>query len=55
MNDKEMVKHIKELTRVIERQAEYAQQMNATLASINRIIASILLRLGRLEGFKNDE
>jgi hypothetical protein len=54
MNEKEMVAHIKALTRVIERQAEYAEQVNRSALSISRQIANIMSRLTKLEGYKSN-
>lgn len=54
MNEKEMTQHIKALTKVIEKQAEYAEQLNRNFTSLNRQISYILTRLGKLEGH-NDE
>lgn len=54
MNEKEMVAHIKALTKVIERQAEYAEQMNRNSTSISRQIAAIVSRIARLEGYKGN-
>lgn len=47
-----MVAHIKALTKVIERQAEYAEQMNRNFTSINRQIAALVSRINRLEGYE---
>jgi hypothetical protein len=52
MNEKEMTAHIKALTKVIERQAEYAEQMNRNYTSTSRQLAAIVSRLARLEGYK---
>lgn len=49
-----MVAHIKALTKVIERQAEYAEQMNRNFTSISRQIAAIVSRIARLEGYKGN-
>lgn len=54
MNEKEMVAHIKSLTKVIERQAEYAEQMNRNFTSISRQISAIVGRVSRLEGYKQN-
>ena len=52
MNESDMVKHIKALTKVIEKQAEYAEQINRNFTSLHRILANIVSRLSRLEELK---
>lgn len=52
MNEKDMVKHIKELTKVIQNQNEYVESLTRNFTSINRIIANITARVSRLEGYK---
>ena len=52
MNEKDMVKHIKELTKVIQNQNEYVESLTRNFTSINRIIAHITARVSRLEGYK---
>ena len=54
MNGKEMAAHIKALTKVIERQAEYAEQMNRNHPITSRQITVILSRLARLEEYKGN-
>ena len=54
MNEKEMAAHIKALTKVIERQAEYAEQWNRNFITILRQTANIVSRLSRLEGLQDE-
>jgi hypothetical protein len=54
MNEKDMVLHIKALTKVIERQAKYAEQLNQTFTSLNRRLANVIARISRLEGLKDE-
>lgn len=55
MTEKDMVSHIKALTKVIERQAEYAEQMNRKFASFERSVSILAFRLAKLEGMKAHE
>ena len=52
MTEKEMAQQIKNLTKVIEKQAEYAELINRNFTSIIRDISRLNLRIMRLEGFK---
>jgi hypothetical protein len=52
MNDKEMVKHIKELTKVIQNQNEYIDTLANNFRSMDRRIDHVVTRLFRLEGLK---
>ena len=54
MNEKEMVSHIKALTKVIERQAEYAEQLHRNFTSLNRQVMNMFQRICRLEGYKDE-
>jgi hypothetical protein len=54
MNEKEMVAHIKALTKVIERQAEYAEQLNSFYSNLNSRVMNLLQRINRLEGYKDE-
>lgn len=54
MNEKEMAKHIKALTKVIDRQAEYAEQMMRRFFNTDRSITILQRQLERLQGMKDD-
>jgi len=55
MIESEMVKHIKLLTKVIEKQAQCAEQMNSRFASFERLIAIQAYQIGILQGMREDE
>lgn len=55
MNEKEMVAHIKALTKVIEKQNSAIEQMNRRFASIDRQVSLLSFQVGRLQGLKFDE
>ena len=50
MNEKEMVAHIKALTRVIEKQTEYSEQMTRKFYNIDRHLSVLSFRVGELQG-----
>ena len=52
MNDKEMTAHIKALTKVIERQAEYAEQLTRNFTAIYRQLSHLTARISRAENLK---
>ena len=53
MNDREMATHIKALTKVIDKQAEYAEQLTRRFYNMEREISILQRRLANIEGFKN--
>lgn len=55
MNESEMVKHIKQLTKVIEKQVESVEQMNRSFAAIDRQVSMLAFQVGKLQGMKRDE
>ena len=55
MNEKEMISLIKQLTKVIEKQAEYASQLTTQMTSTLRFIGNLQARVSRLEGMQNVE
>jgi hypothetical protein len=49
-----MIKHINLLTKIIENQVNSMIELNRRFNSIDRILAHALLRIGRLEGMKDE-
>ena len=55
MTEKQMADHIKALTKVIEKQAEYAEQFTKRFYNSERTISILGIRIARLEGINHDE
>jgi hypothetical protein len=53
MNEKEMIALIKALTRVIEKQNEYASELTRRFYNTERTISVLLFQLARLKGMKD--
>ncbi len=54
MNEKEMVLHIKALTKIIEKQADFNEKLQRNFYNIERQISVLHFKLGKLEGMKDD-
>jgi hypothetical protein len=54
MTEKEMVSHIKALSRIIEKQNSHVEQISRNFYSVNRELSILQVRLARLEGIKRD-
>lgn len=50
MNDKEMTAHIKALTKIIELQSKYLEQLMRKFTTIERTISFLSIRVERLKG-----
>jgi predicted RNase H-like nuclease (RuvC/YqgF family) len=50
MNEKEMTLHIKALTKVIEKQTEYAEQLMRRCYNMEKELSILQRRLARCEG-----
>lgn len=50
-----MSAHIKALTKVIEKQAEYAEQLMRRFYTMERSITILQFKLAKLEGMNQDE
>ena len=55
MNEKEMILHIKSLTKIIEKQFEYNEQLMRKFLSLDRELSILQVRLARQEGIKKNE
>jgi hypothetical protein len=54
MTEKEMVAHIKYLTKIIEKQAQYAEVLQRNFYNINRQISVLSFNVGKIQGMKDD-
>lgn len=54
MNEKEMVAHIKMLTKIIEKQNEYAERLTRSFYNMDRQISVLHFKIGKLEGMKSE-
>ena len=54
MNEKDMALHIKALTKVIEKQTDYAEQLIRRFYNMEREISILHRRLARIEGIKDE-
>lgn len=54
MNEKEMVAHIKALTKLIGRQTDYAEQLIRRFYNMERELSILQRRMARCEGLKDD-
>jgi hypothetical protein len=55
MSEKETTILLKQLARVIERQAEYASQLTTQMTTTLRMMNNLQARISRLERLENDE
>jgi len=49
-----MIAHIKALTRIIEKQNSYSEQLTRNFNTLNRQISVLQFRIANLQGLKND-
>lgn len=54
MNDKDMIGHIKALTRIIDKQTEYNERLQRNLYNMERQISILHYKIGKLEGMKSE-
>jgi hypothetical protein len=53
MNEKEIIMHIKALTRIIDKQVEYNERLQRNLYNMERQISVLHFKIGRLEGMRD--
>lgn len=53
MNEKEMIAHIKILTKIIEKQNEYSEQLQRKNYNTERQISVLHYKLAKIEGMKD--
>ncbi|MFB1501489.1 hypothetical protein [Thiocapsa sp. N5-Cardenillas] len=54
MNEKDMVLHIKALTKVIEKQNDYTEQLIRRFYNMERELSILQRRMARCEGLKDE-
>lgn len=54
MNEKEMVAHIKMLTKIIEKQNEYSDRLQRNFYNTERAISILQRKVAILEGMKDE-
>lgn len=54
MNEKEMIMHIKALTRIIDKQVDYTERLQRNLYNMERQISVLHFKIGKLEGMRDE-